>query len=70
MKGTVRIALNGKDHSVADGTTVLQLVEQHAVDPASVAVAMNGEVIGRERYRTTCVAEHDDVRLIRAIAGG
>jgi thiamine biosynthesis protein ThiS len=70
MIQSIDIRLNGKPCAVRLGSTVAELVHEHALDPAGVAVSINGAVIRRTSYTSECLTEHDDVRFIRAIAGG
>lgn len=68
----MKITLNGEEREVEDRRTVAELVEsfgpQH--NGRGVAVAVNGEVVTRSRWRTTALANDDRVEILRAVGGG
>ncbi|WP_109509240.1 sulfur carrier protein ThiS [Nocardioides speluncae] len=61
------ILLNGEPVAVAPDTTVADLLD---ADPRGCAVAVNGEVVPRERHAATPVADGDTVEIVRAVQGG
>ena len=66
----MRIRLNGDPHELAGPMTVLQLLEQLAIDPRRVAVEYNLAIIKRDRYATTMIAEGDTVEIVNFVGGG
>ena len=73
----ITVLLNGADQSLDDVDNVASLVEKYGnVPPAvlaagtGIAVAINGQVVPRRLWRETPVAAGDDVRLVKAVAGG
>lgn len=64
---SLAIVLNGDALTVADGSTVADLLDG---DPRGCAVAVNGEVVPRERHPSTPVADGDSVEIVRAVQGG
>ncbi|MFN2587936.1 MAG: sulfur carrier protein ThiS [Actinomycetota bacterium] len=64
--------VNGEARSVAEGTTVADLVAALGHDPAGrgVAAAVNGEVKPRNVWRSTVVGDGDRVEILSAIGGG
>src|SRR5579883_1277603 len=66
--GTLRF--NGKDYEISQEQTVSELVAKNGGDGFGVAVAVNGRVLPRREWETTRVGDGDDVRLVRAVAGG
>lgn len=63
---TLTITLNGESVALAPGSTVADLV----AEPRGAAVAVNGEVVPRERHLSTPVADGDTVEIVRAVQGG
>lgn len=73
------IKLNGESYELDEATTVAALVAALA-RPTSrpgegtaapgVAVAVNGRVVPRAEWEQTVLRDGDDVRLVRAVAGG
>jgi thiamine biosynthesis protein ThiS len=66
----LKIRLNGDPHELAAPVTVLQLLEQLAIDPRIVAVEHNLTIIKRDRYASTMVGEGDEVEIVRFVGGG
>ena len=66
----MKIRLNGDPHELAAPVTVLQLLEQLAIDPRIVAVEHNLTIIKRDRYASTVVGEGDEVEIVRFVGGG
>ncbi len=64
------ITLNGIAQPLANGVTIAELVRSRGLAATAVAVAVNGEVVGRERWDDACVSPGDDVEIIRIIQGG
>ncbi len=71
------VQLNGERYELDSATTVAALVErlggvaaQPGLTGPGVAVAVNGRIVPRGDWERTVLAEGDDVRLVRAVAGG
>lgn len=65
---TVRV--NGETRNIAPDATVATVVSEVAVDPAGVAVAVNGEIVPRARWHEREVEAGDDIEIVRAVQGG
>ena len=63
------VNVNGQQREVADGTTVLALVEQHNLSPQKVAVELNRRLIRTEKYDTILKAG-DEVEIVTFVGGG
>ena len=66
----MKIRLNGDPHELAAPMTVLQLLDQLAIDPRIVAVEHNLTIIKRDRYGSTMIGEGDEVEIVRFVGGG
>jgi sulfur carrier protein len=68
----MKVVVNGSERTVADGTTVDELVR--ICGPAGVgdrvAVARNAEVVPRSAWRDTRLADGDRIELLAAVQGG
>ena len=70
------ITLNGACVEVAEGSTVADIMEGYAgserirEDAPGVAVAVNGEVVARGRWREVRLSRDDRVEVLAAIGGG
>ena len=66
----IALKVNGK-HVELDGVTpLLDYLARLGVDPRSVAVEHNGEILERDRYRETTLREGDVVEIVRMVGGG
>ena len=66
----MRVTVNGAVRDVADGTTVVQLVEGLGLHVGSVVVEHNGTALLRSEVVAASLAEGDVVELVKAVAGG
>jgi len=66
----MRLVVNGDELEVADGATVLGLLEQLGLGPKWVVVERNREPVERRDIPTTTLADGDRIELVRAVAGG
>ena len=66
----MQIKLNGDPHTVADGATVAELIEQLDLIGRRLAVEVNEEVVPRSRHGACALASGDRVEIVHAIGGG
>ncbi|PSO47865.1 MAG: thiamine biosynthesis protein ThiS [Actinobacteria bacterium QS_8_72_14] len=66
----MRLVVNGADRDVAAGTTVTALVEEVAGDRRQVAVAINGDIVERNRWDELELDAGDHVEIVAAAQGG
>ena len=66
----MQIKLNGETKDVADGTTLLSLVEQLSLAPERLAVELNHEVIRRAEWHAVTLSDGDRVELVHFVGGG
>ena len=66
----MQLTVNGRASEVADGTTLLELIEQLGLRPGSVVVEHNGTALLRGELGGAVLADGDRLELVRAVAGG
>ena len=66
----MRVELNGEPKELAEGTTLLALVEQLALAPERLAVELNRDVVRRPDWPTTRLSEGDRVEIVHFVGGG
>ena len=66
----VHLTVNGRAREVADGTTLLGLLETQGLRPGSVVVEHNGTALLRSELEQAQLADGDRLELVRAVAGG
>ncbi|MBN7798702.1 sulfur carrier protein ThiS [Parahaliea mediterranea] len=67
---SIHITLNGSRTSVADATTLRQLVRWHSPEEPAVAVALNQRFIPRSEHGDVHLSEGDEVELVTPMQGG
>lgn len=67
---TVNILINGEPRSVASGTTLAQLLETLRLDPRTLAVELNLNVIPRGRHAHCEVQDGDRLEIVTLVGGG
>jgi thiamine biosynthesis protein ThiS len=65
----VKLTINGQDREVA-AATVWGLLEELGLHPQGTVVERNRELVDRESYRDTRLAEGDVLELVRLVGGG
>ncbi len=66
----MEIELNGAPHPLAANQNVHDLLVSLALDNKALAVAVNREVVPRQRWREHVLQPSDRVEIVRAIGGG
>jgi sulfur carrier protein len=64
------IELNGAAHRLPAGSSLHDLVESLGLAGQKLALAVNRQVVPRERWRDTLLSARDRVDVVRAIGGG
>lgn len=66
----MRVELNGEPKELAEGTTLLSLIEQLSFAPERVAVELNRDVVRRADWPATPLADGDRVEIVHFVGGG
>ena len=66
----MNLQVNGKAREVEQGTPLAELLRALGVDPATVAVEVNGEIVPRESFPAHILSEGDRVEVVRMVGGG
>jgi sulfur carrier protein len=66
----MHIHCNGKKQSIDKGYTLAQLLSQHKLEPETVVVEINKQIIEFDQYPTLKLKDGDTVELIRFVGGG
>lgn len=66
----MKVLLNGTEHEVAAGTTVLALLEGSGVDRRRCAVEVNLEVVPKSGHGERVLAPGDRVEVVHLVGGG
>ena len=66
----MQITLNGQPQEVAAGDTIASILHSLGQHPRTVAVEYNGEIVRRDSYSTTPIANGDRLEVVRFVQGG
>ncbi len=66
----MEILLNGTTHQLGGTLSIAELVANLNLSQQAIAVAVNRNVIARQRWEETRLAPNDQVDVVRAIGGG
>lgn len=66
----MRVELNGEPKELAEGTTLLALIEQLSLAPERVAVELNRDVVRRPDWPATRLNNGDRVEIVHFVGGG
>lgn len=64
------VIINGQESTCPPLTTVLALLRSKQLDPASVVVERNGDILQGDAFATTELVEGDRLELLRFVGGG
>jgi thiamine biosynthesis protein ThiS len=64
------IVVNGEPRRVAQRSSLLDLLETLGLDPRTVVVELNREIVRRPRLGETMLAAGDAVELVHFVGGG
>ena len=66
----LQIVVNGEDRRVPGPATLLDLLTHLGLDPRTVVVELNREIVRRPRLGKTSLSEGDSVELVHFVGGG
>ena len=67
---TMNIVLNGKPHTLDEGTTVTALLTRLDIAPIRVAVEINEEIVRRKDFQETTINDGDHIECVTFVGGG
>lgn len=62
--------VNGEEKSIEKNQSLLQFLTTSGLDTASLAVALNGEIIPKSTYAEVILKEEDHLEIVRFVGGG
>lgn len=66
----MQIQVNGEQREVATGASVAQLLEELQLDPRSLAVELNLQLVPRANHGETQLAAGDKLEVVTLVGGG
>lgn len=66
----MKIKINGEDREIADGLSLGGLLESLQVRPGRVVIERNREIVPRDSFGATLLAEGDTLEIVHFVGGG
>ena len=66
----MNVKVNGEDKEIAAGLSLSGLLEQLQIRPARVVVERNRDIVPRDAYGVTMLAEGDTLEIVHFVGGG
>ena len=66
----IKIKCNGKECEIKENQSVMDIVKQYNLNPKTVVVELNRDIIMYADFENTMVNENDIIELINFVGGG
>jgi len=66
----LRITLNGREENLGEGTTLAGLIALKGLNPDTVIVEYNYELVKKETWSDILLKENDRIEILRFVGGG
>lgn len=66
----MKARINGKDVDLERPTALLDYLAGIGIDPRSIAVELNGEILQRDQYAAAELHDGDVLEIVRMVGGG
>lgn len=70
MTQRVDVVINGEHRQIAPGATLLEVLEELALDPRAVVVEHNRHIVRRPALSDVTVSAGDAIELVHFVGGG
>ena len=67
---TIRIVVNGEERTAPTGLSLVDLIQLLNLEPSRVAVELNREIVRREAWTTTVLADGARLEIVQFVGGG
>jgi sulfur carrier protein len=66
----MQVTINGKNETFISSITLARMLASRNIDPQTVVVEVNLDIIPREQLESTPLKEGDAVEILRFVGGG
>ena len=66
----IEIILNGKAHSIAASSTILDLITTLKLQSKAMAIALNTQVVKKDAWASCVLSQGDCVEILDFVGGG
>ncbi len=64
------IILNGENISFERQLTIVELIEHYKLNPKTVVIELNGDILEKGKYHDTHVNDKDSIEMVVFVGGG
>ncbi len=66
----IAVSVNGQRSTIESGTTLSGLLDSLKIDPRTVAVEINLDIIDKREFISRNLVEGDEIEIVRFVGGG
>lgn len=66
----MKLKINGEEREAVDGLSLIGLLESLQIRPGRVVVERNREIVPRDSFGSTMLAEGDVLEIVHFVGGG
>ncbi len=66
----MKIKINGEEKQIADGLSLIGLLESLQIRPGRVVVERNRDIVPRDSFGVAALAEGDVLEIVHFVGGG
>lgn len=66
----MKIKINGEEREIAQGLSVVGMLESLQIRPGRVVIERNREIVPRDSFGSTMLAEGDILEIVHFVGGG
>jgi thiamine biosynthesis protein ThiS len=66
----MKLKINGEEREAVDGLSLIGLLESLQIRPGRVVIERNREIVRRDSFGSTMLAEGDVLEIVHFVGGG
>jgi sulfur carrier protein len=70
MQDNIIFTLNGECQKCSDNFNFIQLLESLELEPRSLAIELNREILPKSQWAQTLVKSGDNIEIVQFVGGG
>jgi len=66
----MKVKINGEEREIAEHLNIVGMLESLQIRPGRVVIERNREIVPRDLFGTTMLAEGDTIEIVHFVGGG
>jgi len=66
----MKLTINGKNETIEDVMTIMQLLSKKQLNPDTIVIEYNQEIIPKEKLNYISLKENDNLEIVSFVGGG